>query len=291
MFDKMSKGQKALTAYGVCFLAYGAMFLGPMVGLPAADEKFFGKKGGALTQSAAAWTGLGAIVLGLDNIWAAQKGSKNIVSWFVASNAFGCAMRLGEFAAQGSTAWGGELVAAEYTQGLLITLTFFVTAKWCMLDGLGKIKNPIMSCDSLTHGSLLFVFFFYSAYIMMFFFTDFVSAQYVVPKGGMEPLVRPFMAWNLSMWTFVTANIALVLAAGSAKEQRQFALVRTTCVLASLYFMHAEAALAVPAELTKGYVGQTLALAALLAAGFGDKIKPAKKAKKAPAKAASKKRR
>ena len=57
MFDKMSKGQKALTAYGVCFIAYGAMFLGPMVGLPGADEKFFAKKGGAITQSAAAWTG------------------------------------------------------------------------------------------------------------------------------------------------------------------------------------------------------------------------------------------
>ena len=195
-------------------------------------------------------------MLGLDNIWAAQKGSKNIVSWFVASNAFGCAMRLGEFAAQGSTAWGGELVAAEYTQGLIITLTIFATAKWIMLDGLGKIKNPIMSCDSLTHGSLLFVFFFYTARIMMFFFTDFVSQQYIVPKSGVEPLVRSFMAWNMSMWVFVTANIALVLAAGSAKEQRQFALVRTTCVLASLYFMHSEAALAVPAELTKGYVGQ-----------------------------------
>jgi hypothetical protein len=55
--------------------------------------------------------------------------------------------------------------------------------------------------------------------------------------------------------------------------------------------MHSEAAISVPSELTKGYVGQTLALAALLAAGFGDKIKPAKKAKKAPAKSASKKRR
>ena len=73
MFDKMSKGQKALTAYGLLFIAYGAMFLGPMIGLPGADEKFFGKKGGAMTQSAAAWTGLGALVLGLDNIWAAQK--------------------------------------------------------------------------------------------------------------------------------------------------------------------------------------------------------------------------
>ena len=291
MLGKMSKGQKALTAYGVCFIAYGAMFLGPMVGLPGADEKFFAKKGGAITQSAAAWTGLGAIVLGLDNIWAAQKGSKNIINWFVAANAFGCAMRFGAFAAQGSTAWGGALVAAEYTQGLVITIAIFLSAKWCMLDGLGKIKNPITSCDSLTHGSFLFVFFLYSMYMMMFFFTDFVSKQYIVPKTGLEPLVRPLMAWNLSMWLFVTANIALVLAAGSAKEQRQFAFVRITTALASIYMMHSEAAISVPEELTNGYVIQGLVLVALLAAAFGDKIKPAKKGKKAPAKAASKKRR
>jgi hypothetical protein len=116
----------------------------------------------------------------------------------------------------------------------------------------------------------------------MFLVTDFASAQYISPKGGIraaEPLVYAFMAWNLSMWFFVAADVAVVLAAGSAKEQRQFALMRTVAVLASLYLMHSEAAITVPSELSKGYVGQSLALTALVVAGFGDKIKPKSKSK------------
>ena len=291
MFEKMTKNQKALAAFAVSYVAYGAMFIGPQIGLPDAAGKFYGKpSGSALTQSAATWTGLGAIILGVDCAYAATQGSKNVVAWTMVVNVLGCFMRLGVFAAQGSTVAGGALVAAEYNQGLIITLVISFTSLWCLSDGVGKVKNPVMGCDGLTHGCLLFVAMFYSAYLSMFFFTDFVSQQYVVPKSVLEPAGVAMMAWNMTMWLPIMLNILAVLAAAPAKEMRQWALMRTWTVLASVYLMHSEAAIANPSELTNGYVGQTIALLALVCAGLGDKIKP-KKAKRAPAKAASKKRR
>ena len=337
MFEKMTKNQKALAGFAVSYVAYGAMFLGPVVGLPDAAGKFYGKPTtSALTQSAATWTGLGAVILGVDLLFVATNGSKNTAAWTLVANVCGCFMRLGVFAAQGSKAAGGSLVANEYVQGLTITLVITFASLWCLSDGVGKVKNPVMGCDGLTHGLLLFVAAFYAAYNAMFFFTDFVAKQYVVPKSGLEPAGVAMMAWNMTMWIknpvmgcdglthglllFVAAfyaaynamffftdfvakqyvvpksglepagvammawnmtmwfpimlNMLAVLAAAPAKEMRRFCLVRVGAIAACLYVMHSEAAITVPAELTNGYVGQTVALCALVCAGFGDKIMP-----------------
>jgi len=290
MFEKMTKNQKALASFAVSYVAYGAMFLGPVVGLPDAAGKFYGKPTtSALTQSAATWTGLGAVILGVDLLFVATNGSKNTAAWTLVANVCGCFMRLGVFAAQGSKAAGGSLVANEYVQGLTITLVITFASLWCLSDGVGKVKNPVMGCDGLTHGLLLFVAAFYAAYNAMFFFTDFVAKQYVVPKSGLEPAGVAMMAWNMTMWFPIMLNMLAVLAAAPAKEMRRFCLVRVGAIAACLYVMHSEAAITVPAELTNGYVGQTVALCALVCAGFGDKIMP-KKAKRAPTRAAAKKR-
>ena len=82
-----------------------------------------GVKAGPIFQAAANWGGIGAIFLGLDNIFVALKCSKEMIQRTVSLNAIGCFIRLGVSITAGSQKWGGVHVHKEYLQGIAITVS------------------------------------------------------------------------------------------------------------------------------------------------------------------------
>ena len=122
-FKKMSKSQKTLCGHALLYIAYGAMFIGAPLGLEDSGLKFTGVKAGPIFQAAADWGGIGAIFLGLDNIFVALKCSKEMIQRTVSLNAIGCFIRLGVSITAGSQKWGGVHVHKEYLQGIAITVS------------------------------------------------------------------------------------------------------------------------------------------------------------------------
>lgn len=291
-FNKMSKSQKTLCGIAVSYIVYGAMFIGAPLGLEDSGLKFTGVKSGPITQAAANWAGVGAILLGLDNIFVALKCSKEMIQRTVSVNAIGCIIRLGVFITAGSQNWGGVHVHKEYLQGLAISVAILAVCIDCLRDGYGKAKHPFMGCNSLTHGALIVPTALMMIYIGIMLTTDFIGDNYIVPKGGLraaEPNAYTQMAWTFTMWFGFMMQNLVVLGVGKAGEQREFSLLRVLSVLVAMKLMTDEKSITPPNKQTEGMVVQAIMLVAYVVAAFGDKIKPASK-KKAPARGASKKR-
>ena len=288
----MSKSQKTLCGHALLYIAYGAMFIGAPLGLEDSGLKFTGVKAGPIFQAAANWGGIGAIFLGLDNIFVALKCSKEMIQRTVSLNAIGCFIRLGVSITAGSQKWGGVHVHKEYLQGIAITVSILAVCMDCLRDGYGKAKHPFMGCNSLTHGALIVPTALMMVYIGLMLTTDFIGDNYIKPKGGLraaEPNAYTQMAWTFTMWFGIMMQNLVVLSVGKAGEQREFALLRVLSVLVSIKLMADEKAITPADKQTEGMVVQAIMLVAYAVAAFGDKIKPATK-KKAPARAASKKR-
>lgn len=291
-FKKMSKSQKTLCGTALLYIAYGAMFIGAPLGLEDSGLKFTGVKAGPIFQAAANWGGIGAIFLGLDNIFVALKCSKEMIQRTVSLNAIGCIIRFGVFITAGSQKWGGVHVHKEYLQGIAITVSILAVCMDCLRDGYGKAKHPFMGCNSLTHGALIVPTALMMVYIGLMLTTDFIGDNYIKPKGGLraaEPNAYTQMAWTFTMWFGIMMQNLVVLSVGKAGEQREFALLRVLSVLVSIKLMADEKAITPADKQTEGMVVQAIMLVAYAVAAFGDKIKPTTK-KKAPARAASKKR-
>ncbi len=73
VLDNKSFAQKTLVVYGLCYVFYGATFMGETLGLEDAGAKYQGKKSGPVGWSAAQWAGIGAIVCGLDCLFVTER--------------------------------------------------------------------------------------------------------------------------------------------------------------------------------------------------------------------------
>ena len=141
-FKKMSKSQKTLCGTALLYIAYGAMFIGAPLGLEDSGLKFTGVKAGPIFQAAANWGGIGAIFLGLDNIFVALKCSKEMIQRTVSLNAIGCIIRFGVFITAGSQKWGGVHVHKEYLQGIAITVSISPSAWTAFATATEKPSTP-----------------------------------------------------------------------------------------------------------------------------------------------------
>lgn len=290
VLDNKSFAQKTLVVYGLCYIFYGASFMGETLGLEDAGSKFQGKKSGPVGWSAAQWAGIGAIVCGLDCLFVAFKTGEQTALRTILVNVFGCFMRVGVFVAQGSKAWGGELVNNEFLQGGAITTVFTMVGLYNLNGNMKAVKNVIKvpSMSDLTHAGLLVQFTLFFFYIMQFIWTDFPGANYDC-KGGCraEAGLYGMMAWTVTMWAQVTLQILAIMQTASNAEKMEFAKMRALTVLVQLWQMHTpgEKDVSIPAKDTENKAAMAIAFLSCAVAGFSDKLKgnakPAKSATRA----------
>jgi hypothetical protein len=278
VLDNKSFAQKTLVVYGLCYVFYGATFMGETLGLEDAGAKYQGKKSGPVGWSAAQWAGIGAIVCGLDCLFVAFKTGEQTAMRTIAVNCFASFMRLGIFAAHGSTQWGGVTVHKEFLQGGAITTTFLMVGLYNLNGSMKAVKNvfKVPSLADLTHAGLLVQFTLFFFYIMSFIWTDFPGANYMC-KGGCrsEGGVYEMMAWTVSMWTQVTLTILAVMQTATNAEKMEFAKMRALTVLVQIWQMEqpAEKAVAVPEKLMENKIAMGISVLSCLVAGFSDKLK------------------
>ena len=291
VLDNKSFAQKTLVVYGLCFIFYGASFMGKTLGLEDAGSKFQGQESGKICWSAAQWGGIGAIVCGLDCLFVAFRTGEQTALRTILVNVFACFMRVGVFVAQGSKDWGGELVHKEFLQGGFITTVFTIVGLYNLNGNMKAVKNVIKvpSMSDLTHAGLLVQFTLFFFYIMMFIWTDFPGANYQCPAGGCRKEVGLYgmMAWTVTMWTQVTLQILAIMQTASNAEKMEFAKMRALTVLVQIWQMHTpgEKAVAIPAKETENKAAMAVAFLSCVVAGFSDKLKgnakPAKSATRA----------
>ena len=289
VLDNKSFAQKTLVVYGLCYIFYGASFMGETLGLEDAGSKFQGKKSGPVGWSAAQWAGIGAIVCGLDCLFVAFKTGEQTALRTILVNVFGCFMRVGVFAAQGSKAWGGELVNNEFLQGGAITTVFTMVGLYNLNGNMKAVKNVIKvpSMSDLTHAGLLVQFTLFFFYIMQFIWTDFPRSQLRL-QGAVPRRERSLRHDGLDRDHVDPGDASDPRHHADRLQRREDGVrqdARAHRPRPALADAHPAKAVSIPAKDTENKAAMAVAFLSCAVAGFSDKLKgnakPAKSATRA----------